>query len=83
MAIKNSGHFGLSGYYFSSKKNLISLCFTNAPPAIAPFGSKKTFGTNPIAFATPTNSKIPFIFDASMSKLTEEKLDLLQKIIKK
>ncbi len=86
VAIKNSGHFGLSGYYLekAAKKNLISLCFTNAPPAIAPFGSKtKLFGTNPIAFATPTNSKIPFIFDASMSKINRGKIRLAAKNNKK
>ena len=59
MAIKNSGHYGLSGYYAEQavKKNLIVFCFTNAPPAIAPFGAKKSlFGTNPICFGAPTNS---------------------------
>ena len=38
VGIKNSGHYGLSGYYAEQavKKNLIAFCFTNAPPAIAP-----------------------------------------------
>ena len=38
VGIKNSGHYGLSGYYAEQavKKNLISFIFTNAPPAIAP-----------------------------------------------
>ena len=44
------------------------MCFTNAPPAIAPFGSKKAlFGTNPICFGVPTSNKIPFILDTSLS----------------
>ena len=45
VAIKNSGHYGLSGYYAEQavKKNLIVFCFTNAPPAIAPHGAKKSF----------------------------------------
>ena len=45
VGIKNSGHYGLSGYYAEQavKKNLIVFCFTNAPPAIAPHGSKKSF----------------------------------------
>ena len=53
VGIKNSGHYGLSGYYAEQavKKNLIVFCFTNAPPAIAPYGAKKSlFGTNPICF---------------------------------
>ena len=70
VGIKNSGHYGLSGYYAQQavKRNLIVLCFTNAPPAIAPFGSKKAlFGTNPICFGVPTSNKIPFILDTSLS----------------
>ena len=56
VGIKRSGHYGLSGYYAEQavKKNLLTLIFTNAPPAIAPHGALKTlFGTNPICFGTP------------------------------
>ena len=77
VAIKNSGHYGLSGYYAEQavKKNLIALCFTNAPPAIAPHGAKKSlFGTNPICFGSPTNSKIPFILDTSVSMINRGKI---------
>ena len=44
VAIKKSGHFGLSSFYAEQavKKNLIVFCFTNAPPAIAPYGGKKS-----------------------------------------
>ena len=51
VAVKNSGHYGLSGYYAEQavKKNLIAMIYTNAPPAVAPHGALKTlFGTNPI-----------------------------------
>ena len=43
VAVKNSGHYGLSGYYAEQavKKNLITMIYTNAPPAIAPYGAKK------------------------------------------
>ena len=77
VAIKNSGHYGLSGYYVEKavKKNLIAICFTNAPPAIAPYGAKKSlFGTNPICFGAPTNSKIPFILDTSISMINRGKI---------
>ena len=82
IGIKNSGHYGLSGYYAEQavKKNLIALCFTNAPPAIAPFGSRKAlFGTNPICFGAPTSSGVPFIFDASMSIINRGKIRLAAK----
>ena len=82
VGVKNSGHYGLSGYYaeMAASKNLISICFTNAPPAIAPYGAKKSlFGTNPICFATPVFKKAPFIFDASMSIINRGKIRVASK----
>jgi len=86
VGIKNSGHYGLSGYYAEQavKKNLIVFCFTNAPPAIAPHGARKSlFGTNPICFGTPTSSKIPFILDTSVSMINRGKIRVAAKIGKK
>ncbi len=82
VAVKNSGHYGLSGYYAEQavKKNLITMIYTNAPPAIAPHGTRKSFfGTNPICFGTPTNSKIPFIFDSSISMINRGKVRFASK----
>jgi L-2-hydroxycarboxylate dehydrogenase (NAD+) len=79
VAVKNSGHYGLSSFYAEQavKKNLMALCFTNAPPAIAPHGAKKSlFGTNPICFGSPTASKIPFILDTSVSMINRGKIRL-------
>ena len=79
VAVKNSGHFGLSGYYADQavQKNLIAMIYTSAPPAIAPHGSSKSlFGTNPICFATPSGSKIPFILDTSISMINRGKIRL-------
>ena len=77
VAVKNSGHYGLSGYYAEQavKKNLITMIYTNAPPAVAPHGALKTlFGTNPICFGSPTGSKIPFILDTSISMINRGKI---------
>ncbi len=82
VGIKNSGHYGLSGYYaeMAVKKNLIVFCFTNAPPAIAPHGAKKSlFGTNPICFGAPTSNKIPFILDTSVSVINRGKIRVAAK----
>ena len=86
VGVKNSGHYGLSGYYAEQavKHNLIAFCFTNAPPAIAPHGSRKSlFGTNPICFATPTSSKIPFILDTSVSVINRGKIRVAARTGKK
>ena len=77
VAVKNSGHYGLSGYYAEQavKKNLITMIYTNAPPAVAPHGALKSlFGTNPICFASPSGSKVPFILDTSISMINRGKI---------
>jgi L-2-hydroxycarboxylate dehydrogenase (NAD+) len=82
VGIKNSGHYGLLGYYAEQavKNNLIAMCFTNAPPAIAPHGAiKKLFGTNPICFGTPTSNNIPFILDTSVSMINRGKIRVAAK----
>ena len=86
VGIKNSGHYGLSGYYVEQavNKNLIAMCFTNAPPAIAPHGAiKSLFGTNPICFGTPTSNKVPFILDTSVSMINRGKIRVAAKTGKK
>ena len=77
VAVKNSGHYGLSGYYAEQavKKNLITMIYTNAPPAVAPHGALKSlFGTNPICFGAPTGLKAPFILDTSISMINRGKI---------
>ena len=67
----------MSGYYAeqATKKNLVTMIFTNAPPAVAPHGALKSlFGTNPICFGTPTGSKVPFILDTSISMINRGKI---------
>ena len=86
VGVKNSGHYGLSGYYAEQavKKNLITMIYTNAPPAIAPHGALKSlFGTNPICFGSPTGSKVPFILDTSISMINRGKIRFAAKNNKK
>ena len=83
VGVKNSGHYGLSSYFVEKavKKNLMVWCFTNAPPAIAPYGAKKTlFGTNPICFGTPSGGKVPFILDTSISMINRGKIRVAAKL---
>ena len=85
VAIKKSGHYGLSSFYAEQavKKNLMVFCFTNAPPALAPYGAKKSlFGTNPICFGVPTG-KAPFILDTSTSIINRGKIRRASKLNQK
>ena len=85
VAVKKSSHYGLSSFYAEQavKKNLIVFCFTNAPPALAPHGAKKSlFGTNPICFGVPTG-EVPFILDTSTSMINRGKIRRANKLGKK
>ena len=82
VAVKNSGHYGLSGYYAEQavNKNLVTMIYTNAPPAIAPHGARKSlFGTNPICFGTPSGLKAPYILDTSISMINRGKIRFASK----
>ena len=82
VAVKKSGHYGLSSFYAEQavKKNLIVYCFTNAPPALAPHVAKKSlFGTNPICFGAPTGI-VPFILDTSTSVINRGKIRRAHKL---
>jgi len=82
VAIKKSGHYGLSSFYAEQAVNnkLMVFCFTNAPAALAPHGAKKSlFGTNPICFGVPTGG-VPFIFDASTSMINRGAIRRAEKL---
>ncbi|MDQ0286167.1 LDH2 family malate/lactate/ureidoglycolate dehydrogenase [Desulfofundulus luciae] len=66
---KHSNHFGAASYYckMATRWQMIGMAFTNSPPGIPPWGGRKPyFGTNPIAFAFPTN-EYPVVVDMSSS----------------
>jgi LDH2 family malate/lactate/ureidoglycolate dehydrogenase len=68
VAVRNSTHFGIAGYYplMAVREGMIGMAFTNARPAVAPtFGVQPMLGTNPIAFGAPTDEDCPFLFDGS------------------
>ena len=70
VAVRNGTHFGIAGYYplMAAGEGMMGLCVTNARPAIAPtFGTEPMLGTNPIAFAAPSDMGYPFCFDGATS----------------
>ncbi len=80
VAVRNSSHYGIAGYYarMAAEEGMIGFSFTNARPSVAPtFGAEPMLGTNPIAFACPTDEDFPFLFDAATSITQRGKIEVL------
>lgn len=85
VAVRNSSHFGIAGYYpvMAAQAGMIGLTVTNARPSIAPtFSVKPMLGTNPIAFGCPSDEAFPFLYDAATSITQRGKLEVLARIKK-
>lgn len=79
VAVRNSTHYGIAGYYpeMAVKENMAGLTFTNARPSIAPtFGVEPLLGTNPLTFGAPTDEPFPFMIDCATSITQRGKLEL-------
>ena len=79
VAVRNGTHFGIAGYYplMAVQEGMIGLTVTNARPAIAPtFGTEPMLGTNPIAFAAPSDLPYPFCFDGATSITQRGKVEV-------
>lgn len=79
IAVRNSSHYGVAGYYplMAVKEGMVGLSVTNAHPSTAPtHGVKPMLGTNPIAVAAPTDEPFPFMYDASTSVVPRGKIEI-------
>ena len=68
IAVRNSNHYGIAGFYplMAARRNMIGMTVTNARPSMAPtFGVEPLLGTNPIAFSAPSDEEFDFLFDAA------------------
>jgi L-2-hydroxycarboxylate dehydrogenase (NAD+) len=72
VSIKHSNHFSMAAYYamMALDAGLIGMVFTNASPALPPWGGRAPFlGTSPLAVAVPAGKQPPFVLDMAMSVL--------------
>jgi LDH2 family malate/lactate/ureidoglycolate dehydrogenase len=82
VAIRNSNHFGIAGYYamMALQHDMIGLAMTHAGPLVAPtFSQDKLLGTNPIAIAIPASKQPPFVADFATTTAAYGKLEMLQR----
>lgn len=85
VAVRNSTHFGIAGYYslMAIKEGMIGLTVTNARPSIPPtFGSEPMLGTNPLTVGAPTDEDFPFVLDCATSIIQRGKVELNARINK-
>ena len=85
VAVRNSTHYGIAGYYalMAAKENMIGITGTNARPSIAPtFGVENMLGTNPLTIGFPTDEDFPFVIDCATSITQRGKIEHYARIKK-
>ena len=83
VAVRNSTHYGIAGYYaeMAAEAGMIGITGTNARPSVAPtFGSENMLGTNPLTIGFPTDEGFPFILDCATSITQRGKIEVYARI---
>ncbi|KUO72171.1 MAG: lactate dehydrogenase [Clostridia bacterium BRH_c25] len=79
VAVRNSTHYGIAGYYslMACEAGMIGITGTNARPSIAPtFGVENMLGTNPLVFGMPTDEEFSFVLDCATSITQRGKIEV-------
>lgn len=83
VAVRNSCHYGIAGYYptMACKEGCIGITGTNARPSVAPtFGVEGMFGTNPLTVGIPTDEEFDFLIDCATSITQNGKIEYYERI---
>lgn len=86
VAVRNSTHYGIAGYYslMACEAGQIGITGTNARPSIAPtFGIENMLGTNPLTIGCPTDEPFPFVIDCATSITQRGKIEVYARLDKK
>ena len=76
-------HYGPSAYYahVALDHDMIGISMTAGGVLVAPTqGAERMLGLNPLGIAAPSDKEVPFIFDASMSSVAGNKIQLLRRV---
>lgn len=79
VAVRNSTHYGIAGYYamMAAENGMIGITGTNARPSIAPtFGVENMLGTNPLTIGLPSDEDFPFVIDCATSVSQRGKIEV-------
>ena len=83
VTMSNAGHLGPCAYtaMMPIDHDMIGLSMTTGGVGMVPtFGSKPMVGINPLGFAAPTRNEPPFVFDAAMSGVAGNKVELAKRL---
>lgn len=79
VTVRGSNHYGIAGYYamMALEREMIGMSLTNTHPIVVPTGgSRRAFGTNPIAVAVPAAGAQPFVLDMATSTVPYGKIEV-------
>ncbi|OFZ51793.1 MAG: lactate dehydrogenase [Bdellovibrionales bacterium RIFOXYB1_FULL_37_110] len=79
VAVRNSTHYGIAGFYslMACENDMIGVTGSNARPSVAPtFGVENMMGTNPLVFGIPTDEEFPFVLDCATSLTQRGKIEV-------
>ncbi len=82
VAVRNSNHYGIAGYYSQLILNegMLGVSMTNSAPLVVPtFGKEMIIGTNPISLTAPTKRNRPFFLDMATSVVPRGKLEVYER----
>ena len=83
VAVRNSCHYGIAGYYATqaTEQGCIGFTGTNARPSVAPtFGVEGMFGTNPLTMGIPSDEEFDFVLDCATSITQNGKIEYYARI---
>ena len=84
VAVRNTRHIGMVGYYplMAAERDMVGVCMASAGGRhmVPTFGSQPRFGTHPIAWSAPARRMPPFLLDMATTQVAGNKLDLTRRI---
>ncbi len=79
VAVKNSCHFGIAGYYsmMALPHDMVGIALSNASPRVVPlWGREGMLGTNPFSIAIPAGREPHFVLDMATSAVSSGKIEV-------
>lgn len=79
----NGRHYGACAYYahIGLDQDMVGISMTAGGLLVAPTqGAERMLGLNPLGIGAPSGKEVPFIFDASMSSVAGNKIELLRRV---